>query len=47
MSVDYANFDNFYFLSYNDTEVIDGTMKGNEARFVNHSCNPNCHIEKW
>ena len=22
-------------------------VTGGEARFVNHSCDPNCHIEKW
>lgn len=30
-----------------DRQFIDGTMKGSVARFVNHSCDPNCYIEKW
>ena len=25
-----------------DGHVIDGGVDGNEARFINHSCDPNC-----
>lgn len=31
----------FYF-SLHDGRVIDGGSRGNEARFINHSCEPNC-----
>lgn len=31
-----------YFFSLNDGRVIDGGSNGNEARFINHSCEPNC-----
>lgn len=27
--------------------MIDPTSKGNLARFINHSCEPNCITEKW
>ena len=43
----YKDLENYYFLEYANGEVIDGCRKGTEARFVNHSCDPNCHIEKW
>ncbi|KAJ3147403.1 Histone-Lysine N-Methyltransferase ash1l [Geranomyces michiganensis] len=43
----YADLENHYFLNYSRGEVIDGCRKGTDARFVNHSCEPNCHIEKW
>ena len=31
-----------FFFSLADGQVIDGASKGNEARFLNHSCEPNC-----
>lgn len=31
-----------YFFSLNDGRVIDGGRGGNDARFINHSCEPNC-----
>jgi len=37
----------FYFMSLKKDEMIDATRKGNLARFMNHSCNPNCELQKW
>jgi len=31
-----------YFFSLHDGRVIDGGVRGNAARFINHSCEPNC-----
>ncbi|KAG0291936.1 histone methyltransferase set2 [Linnemannia gamsii] len=42
-----AGVEHFYFMSLQSDEVIDATKKGCLARFINHSCNPNCHLEKW
>jgi hypothetical protein len=38
---------NFYFLVLCSDIIIDAGVQGGHARFTNHSCNPNCHIEKW
>ena len=37
----------FYFMSLTKGEFIDATKKGNLGRFCNHSCNPNCVVDKW
>ena len=31
-----------YIFGLNETTVIDGATEGNDARFINHSCGPNC-----
>lgn len=36
-----------YFMSLKLDEVIDATKRGGIARFINHSCNPNCVLQKW
>ncbi|TYI22906.1 hypothetical protein ES332_A06G132000v1 [Gossypium tomentosum] len=36
-----------FIISLNGSESIDATKKGNLARFINHSCQPNCDTRKW
>ncbi|KAF1786164.1 SET domain [Phytophthora cactorum] len=34
-------------MSVGGTEVIDARYNGKMARFANHSCRPNCVVERW
>ncbi|KAI5295290.1 hypothetical protein KEM52_001809 [Ascosphaera acerosa] len=36
-----------YMMHLDRNLVIDATLKGSLARYVNHSCEPNCRMEKW
>ncbi|XP_021817352.1 uncharacterized protein LOC110759580 isoform X1 [Prunus avium] len=36
-----------FIISLNASESIDATEKGSLARFINHSCKPNCETRKW
>lgn len=38
---------NFYFLGVEKGLYIDSSKHGNESRFINHSCEPNCEAERW
>ena len=38
----YADNPSTYLFMIDDNTYIDGLDKGNEARFINHSCKPNC-----
>lgn len=39
--------DVYYFLTLTKDLIIDAERKGNMARFMNHSCDPNCESQKW
>lgn len=41
------NTNNFYMLTLDAGLVIDAGHKSNRARFINHSCGPNCETQKW
>jgi SET domain-containing protein len=35
-----------FFFSLDDGRVIDAGVRGNAARWINHSCSPNCETEQ-
>ena len=39
--------EDFYFASLDRELVLDAAPMGSNARFANHSCNPNCDLQKW
>ncbi|KAK3221654.1 hypothetical protein Dsin_008679 [Dipteronia sinensis] len=43
----YQGTQNFYMCEIRKDFTIDATFKGNLSRFLNHSCDPNCMLEKW
>ncbi|KAF2432986.1 SET domain-containing protein [Tothia fuscella] len=46
MNEEYKDMTDYYLMIFHDKMIIDAT-KGSIARFVNHSCMPNCQVEKW
>ncbi|KAL4636164.1 histone-lysine N-methyltransferase ASH1L isoform X1 [Arapaima gigas] len=43
----YYTHSDHYCLNLDSGMVIDSYRMGNEARFINHSCEPNCEMQKW
>ena len=42
MYADEADTGHTFLFTLNDEYVIDANHKGNKARWINHSCDPNC-----
>uniref|UniRef100_A0A1Y1JZE7 Histone-lysine N-methyltransferase n=1 Tax=Photinus pyralis TaxID=7054 RepID=A0A1Y1JZE7_PHOPY len=47
MALRYAHDIHHYCLHLDGGYVIDGHRMGGDGRFVNHSCEPNCEMQKW
>lgn len=47
MASRYMKDTHHYCLHLDGGLVIDGHRMGGEGRFVNHSCQPNCEMQKW
>lgn len=43
----YSITDNFYFAALESGLILDANVYGSAARFANHSCDPNCELQKW
>ncbi|OAA75043.1 SET domain protein [Akanthomyces lecanii RCEF 1005] len=46
MNNEYKKNECYYLMSFDQNMIIDATT-GSIARFVNHSCKPNCRMIKW
>jgi SET domain-containing protein len=44
---EWVNSRNRYLFKVTEKKTIDGWNEENMARFINHSCRPNCEIEIW
>lgn len=47
MRTDYKDDIHYYCLHLNGQLVIDSHKAGNDSRYINHSCQPNCEVQKW
>jgi len=37
----------FYIMELDNGLYVDGKYKGSNSRFINHSCDPNCELQRW
>ena len=47
MTEQYCNERHHYCVHLDSGVVIDGYRMGNVSRLINHSCQPNCEMQKW
>ena len=47
MTEQYSNARHHYCVHLDGGIVIDGYLMGNVSRLINHSCQPNCEMQKW
>ncbi|CEP03623.1 Histone-lysine N-methyltransferase [Plasmodiophora brassicae] len=40
-------FRDTYIMHLGNDMLLDARHMGSDARFINHSCNANCHVQKW
>jgi hypothetical protein len=43
----YKKSDHFYFANLGNGYMLDASQMGSAARFANHSCSPNCSLQRW
>lgn len=43
----YANERKLYIMALTNDVYLDARKKGGVARYINHSCDPNCVVERW
>ena len=46
-SIDNKEEQNYYYMTMDNNRMLDAGPRGNIARFVNHSCDPNSETQKW
>jgi hypothetical protein len=41
------NDKDFYIMELDNGMFVDGKFKGSTSRYINHSCDPNCELQRW
>ena len=41
------NDHDYYIMELDQGYFVDGKHRGNDSRFINHSCDPNCELQRW
>jgi len=43
----YRNEQMLYIMALDKDTFLDGRKRGGKARYINHSCDPNCIVDRW